>query len=200
MTDSPITTINLVPTSVLAMRARRRCTLRWGGAVVATLCLVGLPGVYIGGNAALSDPAINAQIEQVNHQLAVNEKMIPVLGSRLGALQSKLEVLELVENRIDWRMVFADIVRASEDDIRFTGISANGGGVEGLEAIGIRIDGLATTQTAARSFVVSLESLGMFDRVELTRTARREVSDIEVIEFQIVASVPSKAQASGATP
>lgn len=200
MSTSPIAQINLVPKSVQLKRIRSRYTLRWVVGIAATVAFVGLPGVYIGGNAALSDPAIGSQIDLVNSQLNANENAIPVLEVKLKGLQAQLEVLELVENRIDWRLVFSQLVLASGKEVRFTGISAQGGGVEGDQAIDIWIDGIATTQTAARSYVVSLEALGVFDHVELTRTARTDVGDIEVIEFQIAASVPSRTALPGATP
>jgi len=200
MNTSPIVQINLVPRSIQSQRARTRCSLRWSIAVGATIVLVGLPGIYIGGNAALSDPAIGSQIELVNTQLTANESAIPLLETQLKGLQAQLEVLELVENRIDWRRVFSKLVQASGDEVRFTGISAEGGGVEGKESIKIRIDGISTTQTEARSYVVSLESLGIFDHVELTRTSRRDVNDVEVIEFEIFAAVPSRTTLEKATP
>lgn len=200
MNTSPIVQINLVPQTMQMNRVRTRCALRWVCVASATIAFVGLPGVYIGGNAALSDPAIASQIALVNTQFKANESAIPLIEAQRKGLEARLEVLELVENRIDWRQVFARLVDASGDEVRFTGIRAQGGGIEGDKGINIWIDGIATSQTAARSYIVSLEALGAFDQVELTRTTRRDVNDVEVIEFQIIASVTSRGGFNGAQP
>lgn len=189
MTSNSIALVNLVPSEAQQARARRRCVARWGGAFAATCVFVGIPGAYIGGNAALSDPAIDAQIEHVSSQLSVNESAIPELRQRLGQLQEKQQVLELVKNRIDWREVFGQFVEVSNDRVRFTSLSATGGGVEGDQPINIQIQGIAPTQTDARSFVVAIESLQLFDQIELARTARRDLDGQEVIEFQIFVRV-----------
>ena len=200
MSSKTIAFVNLVPESAQLARARRLCTSRWLGAFVATCALVGLPGLYIGGNAALSDPSINAQIEQVSTQLSSNQAAIPLLQKKLSNLQEKQQVLELVKNRIDWREVFAHFVEASGDRVRFTALSATGGGVEGTEPINLRVEGIAPSQTDARAYVVAIESLKLFDSIELTRTARRDFDDQEVIEFQIIARVGVTPNETGATP
>ncbi len=64
-----------------------------------------------------------------------------------------------------------------------------GGGVDGSGTIEIQIEGIAATQTGVRSFVVSIESLRLFDRIELGRTSRMDIGDDEVISFQIKAEV-----------
>lgn len=200
MSASPIAHINLVPRPIQKKRAQSRCTKRWSVVAAATIAFIGLPGIYIGGNAALSDSAIRSQIDMVHNQLKTNESAIPVLETKLNGLRAQLEVLELVDNRIDWRSVFSMLVQASGEEVRFTGIRATGGGVEGDQSIEIIINGIATTQTAARSYIVSLESLEIFDSVDLTSTTRREVNESEIIEFEVFAVVPSRTVPSGATP
>ena len=188
MTDT-IPTINLVPSSVLRGRTQRRLMTRWAIAVAATVAFVGLPGAYLGGNAALSDPMMGAQIERVREQLGANKAEIPRLQARIGVLEEKRQTLDLVRNRIDWQSLFAHVVSVSGEQIYFTAIQADGGGIEGTDPLRIQVSGLATSQTDTRSFVVQLEQLGIFDRVELLRTARQELEGQEVIEFQVVATI-----------
>lgn len=184
-----IPNVNLVPLSVRQGRIRRRLIMRWVGAVAATAVCVGLPGVYLGGNAALSDPMMGAQIERVRDQLGANKAEIPRLQSRIGVLEDKRQTLDLVRNRIDWQSLFAHVVSVSGEQIYFTAIQATGGGIEGTDPLRVQVDGLATSQTATRAFVVDLERLGIFDRVELLRTTRQELEEQEVIEFQVVAII-----------
>lgn len=200
MTHESIPLVNLVPKPVLYRRQRRRLIVRWCSAVAATFFIAGLPGLYIGGNAALSDPLMGAQIERVRNQLEINKNELPRLRSNITELEDKLRVLDLVRNRIDWRVVFDRIVSASDDRVRLTGLMASGGGIEGKEPISIRIDGIATTQTATRAYVVSLESLKLFDRVELEGTSRKEIDDIEIIEFRIFADIGESDLSAGGAP
>lgn len=200
MTHDSIPLVNLVPKPVIYRRQRRRLIVRWCGAVAATFFVAGLPGLYIGGNAALSDPLMGAQIERVRNQLETNKTELPRLRASITELEDKLRVLNLVRNRIDWRVVFDRVVSASDDRVRLTGLMASGGGIEGKEPISIRIDGIATTQTATRAYVVSLESLKLFDRVELQRTSRKDVDEIEIIEFQIIADIGEADLSAGGAP
>ncbi|MFG0298404.1 MAG: PilN domain-containing protein [Phycisphaerales bacterium JB047] len=200
MSSTTIALVNLVPSEAQLARARRHCMGKWICAFAATCVLVGIPGAYIGGNAALSDPSIDAQIEHVSNQLGANEAAIPKLQARLGQLQEKEQVLELVKNRIDWRDVFAQFVVVSDDRVRFTALSALGAGVEGDQPISIQIQGIASTQTDARAFVVAVESLGLFDEIELARTARRDIDGQEVIEFQIFVRVGETPEDIEVTP
>ena len=185
--------INLVPIAVRQQRHCRQIIVRWFGAICATGVVVGIPGMYLGGNAALSDPMMGAQIERVRGQLSTNQSEIPRLQARIGVLEEKRKTLDLVRNRIDWQELFAQIVSASDDQIHFTAIQANGGGVEGTNPIHVNMVGIATTQTEARSFVVNLESLGLFDHVELVHTKRQDLQDQEIIEFQIQAYIGDSA-------
>ena len=189
MKTSMIAHVNLVPRAMQEAHLRARYITRWAIGVMAVLTLVGLPGLYIGGNAVLSDPAVGVQIEQVHVQVKSNRDAIPKLQQELVVLRAEQQVLDLVRNRIDWHQVFAELVSASEGQVRFTGLSAMGGGVDGSGTIEVQIEGIAATQTGVRSFVVSIESLRLFDRIELGRTSRMDIGDDEVISFQIKAEV-----------
>jgi Tfp pilus assembly protein PilN len=181
--------INLVPVRIRQQRHHRTLIARWFGVVCVASVIVGIPGVYLGGNAALSDPMMGAQIERVRGQLSANQSEIPRLQARIGVLEEKRKTLDLVRNRIDWQELFAQVVSASDHQIHFTGIQASGGGIEGTNPIHVNMVGIATTQTEARSFVVNLEALGLFDHVELIRTNRQDLQDQEIIEFQIQAYI-----------
>ena len=187
--SSSVPYVNLVPDRIRSQRRQRRLVAKWCGAVVATVCLVGIPGVYIGGNAVLSESVMGTQIERVRHQLTTNENELPKLQSRISVLDEKRQTLDLVRNRIDWQSLFGHIVRVSNDQIHFTALKAKGGGVEGTDPMTIEINGIAASQTDTRSFVVELENLGLFDVVELTKTQRDDLGEMEVIEFQIMTKV-----------
>ena len=189
--------VNLLPLRDRRARVRRILITRWVAGIALTLAGVGIPGIYLGGNAALSDPLIGVQIDRVRSQLGTNEAEIPRLQKRIAVLEEKKQTLDLVRNKISWQDLFAHIVSASHEQIHFTSLFAEGGGVEGDEPIRIQVVGVAISQTDARSYVVELESLGLFDRVELLRTSRQELNDQEIVEFHIQAVV---GEIEGGTP
>jgi Tfp pilus assembly protein PilN len=194
MIDQSEKHVNLIPQAWITQRHQKRCIRQWVFAMVATTVLVGLPGLYIGGNAAFTDSGMSENISQANIEFEQHQQAIPLLRERLRILHSEKEVLELVENRIDWREVFGVLVDAANDEVRFTRIIANGGGVDGREngentPIEVVLEGLAETQTTARAFLVNIEDTGLFDDVELVETMREEINDFELIRFRIQISV-----------
>jgi len=192
MNDQPIPFVNLIPAERVLARKSRVLTLRWVVAGVMTAFFVGLPGAYIGGSAVFSDSAISTQIEQSRNQLVTNQNAIPVLEKQLQTLLAEQEVLDLVQNRVEWPGVLGAIVDASDDQVRFISISIVGSGVEGEDPVAIQLNGIAPSQTIARAFVVRIESMGLFDQVQLTSTSRREIEQFEVVEFEISMRVGSE--------
>lgn len=186
--------VNLIPADQIARRVRAIWVSRWVFFVGATTLFVGVPGLYIGGSAALTDSGMTGQIHEARSDYAKHQQAIPLLQSRLNLLNAKQEVLDLVKNRIDWRDVFGVLVEAAGSDVRFTSLAGEGGGVEGEMPISITVRGIAPTQTAARAFVVEIESTGHFDRVELIDTTRREIDDHELIAFELRITVLSTQQ------
>ncbi len=177
--------VNLIPRAHLEQRLRLRWMSRWGAAIVSTVIVIGIPGMYIGGAAALTDSGMSEQIAEMNMEYARHQQAIPVLQKRLGLLVAEQKVFDLVASRIEWRAVFAVLIRTAQSDIRFRRINATGGGIEGDLPIQIYIEGLAPTQTIARAYVVGLEESNIFDAVELVETTREQINEIELVRFQI---------------
>ncbi len=185
MKTTPPPMVNLIPQEYLDQRLRLHWMSRWGVAIVSTAIVIGIPGVYVGGSAALTDSGMSEQIAETNMEYARHQQAIPILREQLRLLAAEQEVLDLVENRIEWRTVFSVLIKTAQSDVRFRRISASGGGVEGDSPIEIHIEGLAPTQTIARSYVVGLEKANIFDTVELVETTREQINEIELIRFQI---------------
>jgi len=199
MTPSTLPHINLIPQPYLQSRQRRIWISRWSAMVVATTVLVGLPGLYIGGSAVLTDSGMHSQIQTARTDLARHQQAIPQLRQQMQQLNAQHEVLELVKDRIEWRDVFTVLANAAGDDVRFSALSATGGGIDGTTPVEITVRGLAPTQTIAREYVVRLESLKLFDRVELIGTSRRSISSTDLVGFELRISVRGKGAAATMT-
>jgi len=180
--------VNLVPDEHIAQRQRSSLIGQWVFAAVTTAFIIGIPGVYISGSAALTDLGMSGQIEQTSQQYEQNQQAIPKLNERLGMLIAEQEVLDIVKNRIDWGRVCTMLVESAGNDVRFRRLNVSGGGVEGFDPIEIRLQCLAPSQTIARAYIVKLEKLGVFDSVELVETKREQIDEYEVIGFEIMMS------------
>ncbi len=191
--------VNLIPDAHIAQRQRSRLVGQWVFAAISTAFMIGIPGVYIGGSAALTDSGMSGQIQTASEQYEQNQQAIPMLNTRLGLLIAEQEVLDIVKNRIDWGRVCTMLVDAADNDVRFRRLDVSGGGVEGFDPIEIRLDCLAPSQTIARAYIVELEELGVFDSVELIETRREQIDEFEVIGFQIMMSTGQANDSQGAT-
>ena len=98
--------VNLMPQEHVANRLKSQCIRRWIAAAVSTAFVIGIPGIYISGSAALTDPGLSKQIDQVSREHTQNEQKIPLLQNRLKALIAEQQVHDLVRNRVDWGGVF----------------------------------------------------------------------------------------------
>jgi len=185
MMSSQIPKINLIPDEKVRQRQQAQWISRWMVVVIATTIIIGIPGLYIGGNAALTTSGMTEQIMIANVEYARHQQAIPILKEKLRLLNVEQEVFELVENRIEWRDVFTVLVNVGDNDVRFRSVSASGGGIEGDTPIQIRVDGLASSQTIARAYVVDLEKTNIFDLVELVETTREKINELDLIRFQI---------------
>lgn len=199
MNKNTLPYVNLIPKDHIHHRYQSIWIGRWICAIVLTALIIGIPGLYIGGSAALTDSGMSGQIEDANQQYEANHQAIPLLQTRLELLAAEREVLDLVENRIEWGDVFSLLIGSAGNDVRFRRLNATGGGVEGNEPIELIIDALAPSQTIARSYVVGLENTGVFDSVVLVNTRREQVEEFELIAFQVLITIESGThQAEGA--
>lgn len=189
MSINTVPAVNLIPDEQIYHRRRAQWISRWIGVIVVTAIVVGIPGVYIGGSAALTDSGMSTQIEKANVEYARHQQEIPVLRAQLNQLAAEQEVHGFVINRIEWRDVFSVLVNSSNNDVRFRRISASGGGIEGDQPILISVDGMAPNQTVARAYVVDLEKANIFDSVELIETSREKFNDVELIRFRVSLTV-----------
>jgi Tfp pilus assembly protein PilN len=183
--------VNLIPQEQVHLRLRSQWIHRWVMGVVLTTLVIGIPGVYIGGSAVLTDSGMVAQIQDVNIEYENQQNAIPQLRQQIKQLSAEQEVLDLIKNRIEWSKVFSILVASAGERIRFSRLTATGGGIEGDEPIELYLEGLAASQTDARAFVVRIESTQVFDSVELMETTREIIEEIEFIRLKVIVKILS---------
>ncbi len=184
--------VNLIPQDRQEHRLRKMWVRRWSSAAIGAAFVIGIPSLYIGGNAVLSDSGIADQIQLANIEYEANQARVPILKAQLSKLKAEQEVYDLIENRIQWRDVFGILIRSAGNRVRFSSLYATGGGVEGDEKIEIYLEGFAQSQSDARSYIVDLESTQVFDSIELIETSREKIDGQELIGFRVLILVESK--------
>lgn len=192
--NSSIPFVNLIPEKRVIHRYKKMWIKRWVIGSVLTGVFVGLPGLYIGGSAVFTDSGITDQIDDAKVQYANHQQKIPLLNNQLSLLLAEKEVHDLIKNRVEWRKVFAVLVDASQEDVRFQRVSAIGGGVEGIDPIEINLEGFVESQTDARTFVVRLEETHVFDSVSLVETMRETFGEIELVKFRVLITITGTLQ------
>ncbi|MDF1808468.1 MAG: hypothetical protein P1U42_02100 [Phycisphaerales bacterium] len=192
--NSSIPFVNLIPEKRVIHRYKKMWIKRWVIGSVLTGVFVGLPGLYIGGSAVFTDSGITDQIDDAKVQYANHQQKIPLLNNQLSLLLAEKEVHDLIKNRVEWRKVFAVLVDASQEDVRFQRVSAIGGGVEGIDPIEINLEGFVESQTDARTFVVRLEEAHVFDSVSLVETMRETFGEIELVKFRVLITITGTLQ------
>ena len=188
-TESAMPTLNLIPEEVRIYRAKQIYMRRWITAIICVLFFVGMPGAYIGASAVLTDPGMSLQIEKVREKYEKDQAAIPVLRAQLAKNELMESTNAIVERRVDWSQLIDLLKQAAGQEIRFSSLSILGAGLAEDQDIELGIVGYATSQTSARSYLLQLEQMGIFDFVELSDTSRETISDHELIKFEVLLKV-----------
>ena len=196
MKHTELPCINLIPQTHTNNRWRTLWIHRWILYATIVTFVIGFPGIYIGASAAFTDSGMSAQIDQIKQENQKHQQAIPPLQKKIKHFSAEQEVFDLIQNRIDWRDVFSVLIDTAGNNIRFRKLNALGGGSDGTSPIQIEIEGLASSQTGVRNYVVKLEATKIFDTIELAATNRALFNDVELIRFKILITVTSHTMAA----
>lgn len=103
----------------------------------------------------------------------------------------------MLERRIDWRGIFYALAVASGKEVRFDQISCGSEVDQQADRVQIEVIGYASSQTTARTFVVDLEHLGLFDSVAMTETTRVTMNETDLVRFRVTLILDPKLVKSG---
>ncbi|MCA9303859.1 MAG: hypothetical protein KC996_07045 [Phycisphaerales bacterium] len=177
--------INLMPVDRLNRQKRSIALYRWAACSVLTLIVCGaLSGaMLLVGDDRSSILLVRAGEQRV--QIGTTTKNNENLVKEIKSLTAQAESVSMLDRRINWRGIFEGIAAASENRVFFMQIRCDTQTNESLDRVEIVTNGFAESQGIARSFVVSLERVGLFDQVVLENTGRVEFKGTDYISFQI---------------
>jgi len=192
--------INLLPIERISRQKRSVALFRW-----VTVCVLGMVICGVLSGAMLLDRSDRSSILMVRAgeqraQIGATTKSNEGLMKEIKLLAAQAESVSMLDRRVDWRGIIEGIAIASENQVRFTQIRCVSESADPLDRVEIVTDGIAETQGVARSFVVSLERIGLFDQVVLENTNRFELDGSDYIRFQIKLIIDPSIAAKGGNP
>jgi Tfp pilus assembly protein PilN len=211
-------TINLIPAKYRDARRRQKRARAWfticgGYAVILAVAYVGVAtALGDGGNGAADLAKTRQQTDELNRAAGM-------LKIQLRDAQSKLGVARTVGDQPDWSLLLAVLGkvtdehrnRASPIPIVLRGChlesspDASGRPAPAANAkastqpspitptkISLTVSGLGRSQSDVTQFVLRLEKLGLFDRVDLAQSAREPIGTTEATGFRIECTMHSR--------
>lgn len=181
----PTPDFNLLPLPRRVKRAQRRAMCRWviGCAVVAMVSIAPAAATAMAEKSDSEEMA--TRIARAERAIAQMKKEEIEARTTIARLQSRSALLTVVGDRPDWRPLLHTIAAAG-DDARFERIDARFAR-DSTGEVQVSMMVLLGSQTEARSFVLRLEDLGVFDTVMLRSTS--SVMDTGMVRCEVLATV-----------
>jgi Tfp pilus assembly protein PilN len=191
--------VNLIPAARRRGKARRRHLRKLAAALVTYTVLVsaGYVACYAFGD---DDHATMAkEIVVASGQLREFGKEMQKLRVTIVHTEQRLAAAQAVAKHPDWSLLLAMLAECLEDEVVLEQCRLRPVVAEPSEAAAastgreerfrLELGGFARSQMAVSQFVLRLESIGLFEKVELVKTHRRSFLDGKAIGFELRCSL-----------
>lgn len=200
------TGINLIPQPRLQMMARRTRVHRWLAAAGAYAVILIVGYTMCVASAGSDVDATGAALEKTNRKIDELNRAVESLRPQLTEAQAKLAVARTVGDQPDWSLLLSVISSTLDEEIvlnnaRLTTSDASSSNRQVAAAAAapptsrpsgdadakftVALQGFAKSQAAVTQFVLRLERLGLFDRVEMMNSSRQPFGNGDATGFRI---------------
>jgi Tfp pilus assembly protein PilN len=208
-----VNSVNLIPARRLAAKEASRRTRQWiGGATAYLVLLIGV-AVVLRGPGRSDASEISARLAAVGTRIEKTEREIQATRSRILAEERLLAAGKMVGDHPDWSLLL-DVLAVHRggaivlDSIAVIPTNADGSAQQSTalavspvnEAYLIRILGVGDDQGAVTAFALALQNTGVFERVNLIRSAASEATGPSRTSFTIECSLNASRRGKGRTP
>lgn len=164
---------NLLPAKVLADRKQTQRRRRWV-AVIASATLGSAVFVSLPTNAARDLATLQASRDALSADLASLREAVVAQHASAVDLHRDLAVRTRVSSRLDWTGLLASVAAAASGAARLDAltISPVTGGGESAAHFQVTMSGEVASLEDASRFIIALEELPVFSRIELVSTSR----------------------------
>lgn len=191
--------VNLIPARRRLARQRRTRVTAWSAAAVAYAGVLGM--VYAWAASRDGAKARDWNVEVVKGEAEASEFGVQLARVRADTQreESALNAAAAVEEQPDWSMLFGLLARTAGTTVWIESASlkpdaagaaptpANRGGSSPAASgrLVFAVSGLGESHEAVSTFVLGLESTGLFERVTPLEMRRQQANGVEVIAFKI---------------
>jgi len=189
---------NLVPAKHVAQQRRARAIQRWAlinGAYLAVLLVAGI--AYAVANLAGNSP--DSAQDGPDRPKNLTPTLV-ALRQKSSRLQADLLGVTGVEDRPDWSLLLNPVAAAMGDNIvlsaiRFAGASPEtSGAASGVKPNTLHLSGMGRSYPDVTDFVLRLEQLHYFGRVQLLQTSPTALHAHDSVGFEIDCALPGAAE------
>ncbi|MFK7760297.1 MAG: hypothetical protein AB8C13_10170 [Phycisphaerales bacterium] len=181
-------TPNLLPSSRLSARKKFKSIYFWSTTVVTMLICVAIPAAAISVQYRSTHADNSAHIERFAGEISQTREAILPLKKSLAELEIVSADHAHAQTRIRWTSVLNTIASTTSPDIRVHNFSANISDRSQRPSIETTISIHTKTLSQAREFLVTLETVGLFDQLRMTES-RRISSDIDAPVSSVISAV-----------
>ncbi len=115
--------------------------------------------------------AANREILRLNAEKEQQIDLIRSIGSKRVNVESKQNITSIIALRPRWSKILRGLVRSLPADVWLDGVTLAGGGDEPYS---LRINGKAKSQRVLTTFILQLDSSGLFRKTSLENTKQSE--------------------------
>jgi Tfp pilus assembly protein PilN len=198
--------INLIPGPRRRAMARRARVRRWltGSGCYAVLLIIAYAACIT--SAGNDVDASTAALERTNRQIDDITHSLSTLRPQMVEMQARMSVARNVGDQPDWSHLLAIVSATLDDEIvlnstRLEASDATAAATSGARRMAVpasqpsvdsdcrliaSLQGFAKSQAAVTQFVLRLERLGLFERVEMVNSSRQQFgNNSEATAFRI---------------
>jgi Tfp pilus assembly protein PilN len=172
--------VNLLPASRLAA-IRRRSRIRLWILVVGVYVLALFGGWGVMRAHAVPAPKAAKDLDEVAGQIDSRRKELASLRKELGTVQRALEASRAVGQHPDWSVLLLLLADAGSGEVVLSRCdlqvrpAPQGSDALGAEGYVLSLAGMAPSQDVVFQYALSLETLGVFETVQLIGTRAGEI-------------------------
>lgn len=165
-------TPNLLPSSRLSSRKKLRSIYLWSTTVVLMLVCVAIPATVLSLQYRSSNADNSSHIERFAGEIKQTREAILPLKKNLAELEIISADHNRAQTRIRWTSLLNTIASTTSPDIRVHNFSANIIDNTQTQSIEMTISIHTKTLSQSREFLVTLETVGLFDQLRMTESRK----------------------------
>jgi len=189
---------NLIPPRRQAQQRRGRAIRRWALINASYLALLIVAGIAYAVSSLSGNSADDGQ-DGSERSRNLNPTLV-ALRQKVSRLQADVQTVAEVEDRPDWSLLLNPVSAALGDEVvlsslRFAGTaseSADAGNATKPNAL--QLGGMGRSYRAVTDFVLRLEQLHYFQRVQLVRTSPGALRAHDSVSFEVACTLPGRAE------